>query len=58
MKRSSLAHAGWLLLALTCGCVRLGYDSKSPARNPKPDASHEDAGKVQNDGGELDAANG
>jgi hypothetical protein len=56
MKRTAVAHVGWLILALASGCVRLGYDSKSPARDPKLDASHEDAGKLGNDGGASDAA--
>lgn len=45
------AHVGLMVgLMLTCGCVRLGYDSRNPSDH-HPDASHEDAGEVHADGG-------
>lgn len=57
MKRGTLVHLARSVLALTLvsGCVRFGYDSRSPARDPKPDASHEDAGGMRNDGSISDA---
>lgn len=57
MKQARASHFAWLVLALLCGCVRLGYDAHRAPRDPKRDAGHEDAGN-KNDAAVSDAAMG
>jgi hypothetical protein len=51
-----IARLGCLALALTCGCVRLGYDAQTSPAKPTPDASREDGGLRDKDAGGSDAA--
>lgn len=52
-----VALSGLVALALTSGCVRLGYDAVPGAVDRKPDASHAGTGATyQHDAGAPDAA--